>query len=141
MENNKKSIQRNRSNQAGFSLTELLVALIIIGILVAMAMPKFGSVISRTKTTEAKLMLNQIHLLQEAFRDEFDRYSMNFGEIGYAPDKLVTDGGSARYGIEIVSATDTSFIARATAVVDIHKNGIMDVWQIDQHKQLRQISN
>ena len=135
-----KVIDKRRSSQAGFSLTELLVALIIIGILVAMAMPKFGSVISRTKTTEAKLMLNQIHLLEEAFRDEFDRYSTSFVEIGYVPDKPVTEGGSARYDIKINNASDTSFIATATAVVDIHKNGIMDTWQINQHKKLQQIS-
>jgi len=97
------------NNQAGFSLTELLVALIIVGLLVVMAMPKFTSVITRTKSTEAKLMLNQIYMLEEAYWDEHDKYSTNLTDIGYMPDKLVTDGGSARYGIKIVAANDTSF--------------------------------
>jgi len=133
---NESRIKNN--NQAGFSLTELLVALIIIGILVVMAMPKFTSVITKTKTTEAKLMLNQIYMLEEAYWDEFDRYTTSLTEIGYKPDKVVTEGGSARYGIKINSATDTSFVAVATAVVDIHKNGIMDVWRINHRKELVQ---
>ena len=127
-----------QKNQAGFSLTELLVALIIVGLLVVMAMPKFTSVITKTKTTEAKLMLNQIYMLEEAYWDEHDKYTVNLDDIGYKPDKLATNGGSARYDIKITSATDTSFLAVATAVVDIYKNGIMDTWAINQRKELMQ---
>ncbi|MCF6238663.1 MAG: prepilin-type N-terminal cleavage/methylation domain-containing protein [Candidatus Marinimicrobia bacterium] len=87
--------EEKHNKQAGFSLTELLVALIIIGILVVMAMPKFTSVISRTKNTEAKLMLNQIYMLEEAYWDEHDKYSTDLNAIGYKPDKLVTEDGSA----------------------------------------------
>ncbi len=133
---NKNRIKKN--SQSGFSLTELLVALIIIGILVVMAMPKFTSVITKTKTTEAKLMLNQIYMLEEAYWDEFDKYSTSLTEIGFKPDKVVTEGGSARYGIRITNASDTSFVAIATAVVDIHKNGIMDTWRINHRKELVQ---
>lgn len=136
-------IQENKkhqttNSQSGFSLTELLVALIIVGLLVVMAMPKFTSVITKTKTTEAKLMLNQIYMLEEAYWDEHDMYSTSLKDIGYKPDKLVTGGGSARYEVKIISAGDTSFVAKATAVVDIHKNGVMDTWQINHRKELIQ---
>ena len=37
--------------ESGFSLTEILVVIVIIGILILLAMPKFTSVITRAKTT------------------------------------------------------------------------------------------
>jgi len=129
---------KQQTRQSGFSLTELLIALVIVGILVAMALPKFTSVINKTKTTEAKLMLDQVYMLEEAYRDEHDFYTKTLSEIGYRQDKLVTEGGKARYKVEVIEVSDTSFIGQATAVVDIYKNGKTDVWTINQRKELIQ---
>lgn len=129
----------NKRSQSGFTLTELLVVLVIIGILVLLAVPKFTSVIGKTKKTEAKLMLKQVYLLQDSYRDEHDRYSNDLIAIGFEQEKLVTEGGEARYLIEITEATDSTFTATATAVVDINRNGVMDKWQINGEKKLVQI--
>ena len=45
---------------SGFSLTELMVVLVIIGVLVLLALPKLLPIVTRAKTTEAKLMLTSI---------------------------------------------------------------------------------
>ncbi|MFQ6606906.1 MAG: type IV pilin protein [Fidelibacterota bacterium] len=127
------------SSQGGFTLTELLVVLVIIGLLVLLAVPKFTSVVGKTKKTEAKLMLNQVHVLEESYRDEHDRYSQDLEEIGFEQEKLTTEGGKARYKIEIVEADDTSFVATAIAVVDIDRDGVMDKWQIDHQKELKNL--
>lgn len=127
------------SSQGGFTLTELLVVLVIIGLLVLLAAPKFTSVVGKTKKTEAKLMLNQVHVLEESYRDEHDRYSQDLEEIGFEQEKLTTEGGKARYKIEIVEADDTSFVATAIAVVDIDRDGVMDKWQIDHQKELKNL--
>ena len=47
--------------EAGFSLTELLVVLVIIGILALLAIPRFLNVTTKAKTSEAKLMLRNVH--------------------------------------------------------------------------------
>ena len=123
-------------SQRGFTLTELLVVLVIVGILVLLAVPQFSSVVGKTKKTEAKLMLKQVYVLQQSYWDEHDTYGRTLGEIGFIQEKLVSDGGDARYQIALESVTDTSFVATATAVVDINRNGIMDKWQIDENKRL-----
>jgi len=122
--------------ERGFTLTEMLVVLIIIGVLVLLAVPRFTAVVKRAKMTEAKLMLKQVYTLEEAYFTEFDKYSKNLGEIGFEQERLVTEGGEARYRIMIESATDTSFVAKAISVVDYDKDGQFNVWRIDHRKRL-----
>lgn len=132
-----RKILKKLISQEGFTLTEMLVVLIIIGILVMLAVPKFSSVINRTKMTEAKLMLKEVYTLEQAFYDEFDRYSNSLDEVGFKQDPLTTEDGEARYKIDLI-ATDTSFTATATSVVDFDRDGQFNVWKIDQDKKLIQ---
>ncbi len=120
------------SASPGFSLTELLIVLVIIGILVLIAMPRLMPVVTRAKTTEAKLMLKQVHMLQQTFKYEYDRFSTDLSEIGFEQSKLITDGGQARYQIEVVSADTRGFVAHAVAVSDFDDDGNFNVWEVDQ---------
>lgn len=52
--------KRPRTYESGFSLTELMVVLVIIGVLVLLALPRLLPVVTKAKTTEAKLMLKQV---------------------------------------------------------------------------------
>ena len=131
---------RSYLGNAGFSLTELLVVIVIIGVLVLLALPRFTSVIDKTKTTEAKLQLKHLHTLQKSFFYEHDRYSASPGEIGYEQSPLVSEGGSARYKIEIVSADGRSFLARASSVIDSDKDGSVSVLEVDQSGNIRIVS-
>ncbi len=126
-------------DEEGFSLTEILVVIVIIGILILLAMPKFTSVISRAKTTEAKVMLKHLFTLQKAYYYENDRYSKSLSEIGFEQAKLITEGGEARYKVEIVQANESSFLARATAVVDFDKDGNLNVWEVDESGKIKQV--
>lgn len=121
-----------------FSLPELLVVLVIIGILVLIALPNLMPLISRAKATEAQQQLTFLHTLQKSNFYTCSRYSASLGELGFEQQKLVTDGGQANYLIEIVEATEHGFRATATAVVDFDGDGVYNVWEIDQDKQLRE---
>jgi len=125
-----------------YTLTEILVVLVIIGILVLLALPNLMPLITRAKTLEAKTQLNHVQVLEQSYFYEHSRYSKDLNEIGFLQDKLVTDGndGRANYRIEIVNATNTGFTARATAVVDFNGNGTYNVWEIDQDKNLKEVT-
>jgi len=118
--------------EAGFSLTELMVVLVIIGVLVLLALPKLLPLVTRAKTTEAKLMLKQIYSLEQSYKFEHDRYSAATPEIGFEQNKLVSEGGQARYRIDVTSADETTFVALATSIVDFNGNGSFNVWIVDQ---------
>ena len=122
----------------GFSLIELMVVLVIIGVLVLLALPKLLPLVTRAKTTEAKLMLKQIYTLEQSYKYEHDRYSNVLGEIGFEQEKLISQGGQARYQIDISSASDTNFTAQAVSTVDFNGNGTFNVWTVDKSGAIKE---
>lgn len=130
-----------KSNKVkAFTLTELLVVLVIIGILVLLALPRLMPLISKAKSTEAELQLGHIHTLEKSYFYEHSKYTDNLNDIGYEQEKLTTEEGSANYRIEITQAANAIFKARATAVVDFDGDGEFNVWEIDQDKRLVEIT-
>lgn len=126
-------------DEAGFTLTELLVVIVIIGILAALTIPRFLNVTTSAKMTEAKLMLKQVYNLERSYYLENDAYSADLEAIGFEMEKLKSEGGNARYKIAITKATEAEFLATATSVVDFDKNGAFNVWSIDHNGELKQV--
>jgi prepilin-type N-terminal cleavage/methylation domain-containing protein len=62
-----------RRNQ-GFTVTELMIAVVIIGVLAMMAIPTFTSYIYKGRVTEATNFLVEIKQRQESYRSEFGQY-------------------------------------------------------------------
>jgi type IV pilus assembly protein PilE len=119
-----------------FTLTEVLVVLIIIGILILLALPNLMPLITKAKTTEAKIQLQHLYVLEKNYYYEKSKYSKDLTELSFEQQKLTTDGGQANYRLEIIDATNTGFRARATSVVDFDGDGTFNVWEIDQNKNL-----
>jgi type IV pilus assembly protein PilE len=125
-----------------YTLTEILVVLCIIGILVLLALPNLLPLITKAKSTEAKVQLEHIHTLEKNYFYEKSKYTTDLNELGFIQEKLSTDSkdGRANYRIEIINATNTTFTARATAVVDFNGNGTFNVWEVDQDKNIREVT-
>ncbi|MEJ5092444.1 prepilin-type N-terminal cleavage/methylation domain-containing protein [Sphingobacterium faecium] len=125
-----------------YSLTEILVVMVIIGILVLLALPNLMPLITKAKNTEAKVQLQHLQTLEKNYFYEKSKYSTSLDEIGFVQEKLSTDGndGKANYRIEVVQADQNSFLGRATAVVDFDGDGTFNVWEIDQDKNLKEVT-
>lgn len=122
----------------GFSLTELMVVLVIIGILTLLALPRFSAVITRARMVEARTMLSHAHTLQQAHYYEYDRYGVSLAEIGFEQSALISDGGTARYVIAVEQADMTGYVMTATSIVDFNRNGTYNVWEVDESGRVRE---
>ena len=133
----KNSILNKKVN--AFNLQELLIVLVIIGILILIALPNLMPLISKAKSLEAQKQLEAIYSFQRNHFFMHSKYSSDFNAIDFIAPKLVSNGGPANYSYEIIEASNTSFKARATAVTDFNGNGILNVWEIDHDKNLKEI--
>ena len=93
-----------------FSLPEMLVVLVIIGILVLIALPNLMPLISKAKAMEAQQQLAFVHTLQKSYFYTYSRYSNSLDDIGFEQQPLVTEEGNANYRIEIIEAGEVVVI-------------------------------
>lgn len=118
----------------GMTLTELLIVLAILGILMLLAFPVLMPIFQKTRSTEAKLNLSHLATLQKAYFLEHAKYGSDFQAIGFEQEALVTEeNGKAHYKVEVLSASHSDFLARATAVTDFDGDGQFNVWEIDKN--------
>ena len=81
---------RSKSILSGFTLIELLVVVLIIGILAAVAVPQYEKAVEKSRAAEAKVVLRQIAVAQDAYMlsngsatDDFSELDVTIPESGY----------------------------------------------------------
>jgi len=124
----------HKRNRKGFTLIELMIVVVIIGILAALAIPRFMRSTTKAKQSEAKQLLKQIYTMQRAYRQEQDTYTCDgltassAAAAAFAPIG-VDVGSTARYTYVMVAGVD-AFTCTATANLD--DDATNDVWTIDE---------
>lgn len=103
-----------KSKFHGFSLIELLVVLVIIGILASIAIPSYKDYVNKARRSDAKNALMSTSLAMERFYTE--RATYNGATLGNAPaDIAKTTSPDSFYTIAFDSAPTSATVCGATA--------------------------
>ena len=94
-----------REDRAGFTLVEMLAVVVIIGILAAIIIPKFGSSKSKATFAAVKSDLHNLATMQEAFFYDYQRYTTDLDSLKFATSRGVV--------LTVEEATNTGWSAKA----------------------------
>ena len=81
------------SNRKGFTLIELLIVVVIIGILAAIAIPKFAATKDKAKLASVKTDLRNAMTAQEAYFSDFATYG-DFAALQAASNFTLSTGNA-----------------------------------------------
>ncbi|HTS80333.1 MAG TPA: prepilin-type N-terminal cleavage/methylation domain-containing protein [Myxococcaceae bacterium] len=79
--------KRSRSTPFGFTLVEIMIALAIVGVLTAIAVPNFIRFQARSKQSEAKTNLRALFTSEKSYFGEREAYSPFARLIGFTPER------------------------------------------------------
>ena len=94
-----------KKNKRAFTLTELLIVVIVIGVLSAVTLPKFTRVIENRKVTEAEEMMSAVRTEQERRCAMDKKYTLNFANLSDVVSSSDTKNYTYSLQAEGISAT------------------------------------
>ena len=103
------AIPRRHYPKRGFTLIELMIAVAIVAILAAVAMPSFLDSIRKGRRSEAFAAISAVQQSQERWRGNNSTYSATLSDLG-----VVSPTSTGYYAIAISSETATGYIVTAT---------------------------
>lgn len=91
----------------GFTLIELMIVVVLIGVIAAIALPAYQDYAKRARRADAKTSLLELQMAMEKWRANNPTYTTNMNDLGYlgATDQASKEG---YYTLDIPSAASAS---------------------------------
>jgi type IV pilus assembly protein PilE len=127
MNRNTRKTRKTRKTK-GFTLIELVIAMVIAGILAAIAIPAYSNYVRQSRRTDAKTALLDLASLEERYFSTANVYSQSPSDLGYPGATWPVTVGSGYYTVSqtaFAAATTTnpaSYSFTATAIGDQAKD-------------------
>lgn len=108
----------SRRQAAGFTLMEIMVVVIVVGILAAIGLPSYQNAMQKARRTDARESLMEAASRQEQYMLDRNVYTADMTELGFAADPMISE--EQHYSIDRVDtatcdiASDTCYALRAT---------------------------
>ncbi len=110
-------------NRKGFTLIELLIVVVIIGILAAIAIPKFAATKDKAKLASVKTDVRNMMTAQEAYFSDYATYG-TFAQVQVASNFSLSSGNTGAaaavasgYTATVTNSTITSSITKCQVQV------------------------
>lgn len=116
----------------GFTLVELMVVIIIVGILAAVAIPKFLDASNKAKASEFPTQLTAIYTGEMAYNAENGSYCPDFSTLSSTGEVNISST-SKWFNYSLASPTTSTFTGTATVSVAFGSTGTSDNATIDQN--------
>ncbi len=97
--------------QYGFTLTEVMITMVVITILGAIAIPSYSSHMKKSARQQARELLLQAAVRQETQFMRTGSYAASMRALGYAGNTVPV--GSGRYNVTVTASTANSFTLSA----------------------------
>lgn len=99
-----------RIRQAGWTLGEMMIALALMAILAALALPSYNSQQRQARRTDARQALLQVQLEQARWRGQHEQHAERLSSLGWTSDRSAL----GHYQITIEEANSQGFTVKAT---------------------------
>jgi type IV pilus assembly protein PilE len=121
VQNNHPIVAQGRRRNTGFTIVEVLIAVVVIAVLAAVALPGYQSTIRKGKRSEAFAALSALQQAQERWRGNNSAYTTTLANTAAAdapPNGLgvAANTSSGLYAVSVTDPSSTGYTALATAV-------------------------
>lgn len=102
--------RRNKINQKGFTLLEIIIIVVILGILATMGFVQYTRAVERSRTAEAKNVLSSIRTAEHGYMQQFGSYTSNINELSTESVASACQAGGIyffSYSIDATAGTAT----------------------------------
>ena len=102
--------EKQLAHQSGFSLTELLAAMSILGVLSAVALPSYLDQLERNNQAKAKAEVQQLISLTAAHNDEFGTPAKGWSDLDEIATIMTNEGPASGVDFENIETSDQKYI-------------------------------